>query len=124
MATAVKLRLTILFLSSLAGLFIYLLLPSNYELVLFNPLVQPVDQINSAVKLLLTFTRSVNETQWVVLVGNGCVYGAKGKKSDFDVEKLVNKIAKKLGGKAGGKGNEFRGGGPNRDGKEIVEALK
>ncbi len=62
--------------------------------------------------------------KYSILVGNGCVFGIRGDKSDFDVEKIVKEIAEKMGGKSGGKGNEFRGGGPKTNGKEIVEEMK
>jgi len=65
-----------------------------------------------------------DNTKWVVLIGNGCVYGAKGSESDYDVEKVVKKAAEIMGGKAGGRGNEFRGGGPLKaKGREAVERL-
>lgn len=66
-----------------------------------------------------------DKTKWVVLIGNGCVYGARGPESDYNVEKIVKKAAEIMGGKAGGRGNEFRGGGPLKDkGKEAIERLK
>ncbi|MBU3904729.1 MAG: hypothetical protein KJ906_01100 [Nanoarchaeota archaeon] len=66
-----------------------------------------------------------DESKWTILVGNGCVYGIKGKDSDYDIESIVKTIGEKLGGRAGGQGNEFRGGGPLKDkGKEIVEEMK
>ncbi len=66
-----------------------------------------------------------NPKTFIVIVGNGIVYGAKGSKSKKNVEKVVKEISKIMGGSAGGRDNEYKGGGPLKEkSKEAFEKGK
>jgi alanyl-tRNA synthetase len=63
--------------------------------------------------------------RFVVLVGNGVVVGARGKKCNVELEAAVKEAAGIMGGFASGKGGEFKGGGPLKEkGKDAAERLK
>ncbi len=67
--------------------------------------------------------------EFVIIIGNGVVYGARGEECPVDIEPLVMKAAEIIGGKAGTtpslKGKEFKGGGPLKENSEkAFEELK
>jgi alanyl-tRNA synthetase len=65
-----------------------------------------------------------DSTKCSIIIGKGIVFGIRGKDCKEDVEKIVKEIAKVMGGSAGGSGNEFKGGGPLKKGREAFEKLK
>jgi alanyl-tRNA synthetase len=69
---------------------------------------------------------SVKEAdKYSIIIGNGVVFGIKGKDCKEDIGKIVKEIARIMGGSAGGSGNEFKGGGPMKGkGKEAFEKFK
>ena len=60
--------------------------------------------------------------KYSIIIGNGIVFGIKGKNCKENVEKIVKEIAKIMGGSAGGSGSEFKGGGPLKN--KGMEAFK
>lgn len=61
-------------------------------------------------------------TKYSIIIGNGIVFGIKGRECKKDIENIVKEIAKVMGGSAGGSGNEFKGGGPLKD--RSIEAYE
>ncbi len=60
-----------------------------------------------------------------VVIGPGVVFGVKTPESQARVEEAVKKAAEVMDGKAGGKGNEWKGGGPEKEKfKEAAEIVK
>jgi alanyl-tRNA synthetase len=63
--------------------------------------------------------------KYSIIIGNGVVFGIKGRDCKEDIEKTVKEIAKVMRGSAGGSDNEFKGGGPLKDkGREAFEKFK
>ncbi|OGI12254.1 alanine--tRNA ligase [Candidatus Micrarchaeota archaeon RBG_16_36_9] len=66
-----------------------------------------------------------DSTKCSIIIGNGVVFGIRGKDCKEDVLNTVKEIAKVMGGSAGGSGNEFKGGGPLKNkGREAFEKFK
>jgi len=66
-----------------------------------------------------------DQTNYSILIGEGIIFGIKGKDCKIDIENIVKEAAKIMGGSAGGYGNEFKGGGPLKEkSKEAFEKVK
>lgn len=64
-------------------------------------------------------------SRYMILIGNGIVFGIRGNKCKKNIKPIVKEIAEIMGGSAGGFKNEFKGGGPLKNkGKEAYEKFK
>jgi alanyl-tRNA synthetase len=61
-------------------------------------------------------------SSYSILIGNGIVFGVKGKDCEEDIEKTVKEIAKLIDVSVGGSGNEFKSVGSSKeDAKEVYK---